>query len=166
MMKADSIVCGVVACIAVAGLATRAAASEQGAVYQWVDKDGTPHYQDRPPEDVNAAQAAKAMNLRYKMTDAEAMAAAAKKQSELDGAADLRKDQQAEDKKAAADDRQEVKGEREKGCQQARDTLQKYETAHRLYRPGADGQREYLSDEEIDAARVNARKTVEQWCGK
>jgi hypothetical protein len=165
-MKAVSVVCGVVMSVSLAGLAARAGAAEQGAVYQWVDKDGTPHFQDRPPEDVNAAQAAKEMNLRYKMTDSEAMAAAARKQADLTSAADLRKTQQAEDKKADGDDKQQVMGEREKGCQQARDKLQKYETAHRLYRPGADGQREYLTDEEIDAARVDARKAVDQWCGQ
>jgi hypothetical protein len=94
------------------------------------------------------------------------MAAAAKKKSDLDSAANLRKTQQAEDKKADTEDKQQVMNEREKGCQQARDKLQKYETAHRLYRPGADGQREYLTDEEIDAARVEARKSVDQWCGQ
>jgi hypothetical protein len=165
-MKAVSVVCGVVMSVSLAGLVATAGAAEQGAVYQWVDKDGTPHFQDRPPEDVNAAQAAKEMNLRYKMTDAEAMAAAAKKKSDLDSAANLRKTQQAEDKKADTEDKQQVMNEREKGCQQARDKLQKYETAHRLYRPGADGQREYLTDEEIDAARVEARKSVDQWCGQ
>lgn len=165
-MKAVAVCSTVIAAVFLAGLAARAVAAEQGAVYQWVDKDGTPHYQDRPPEGANAGQAATELNLRYRMTDAEAMAAAAKKKSDLGDAAELRKSQQAEDEKAAADDREQVKSEREKGCEQAREKLQKYETAHRLYRPGADGQRQYLSDEEIDAARAEARKSVADWCGE
>lgn len=163
-MKAVSFSCAAVASAVLAGFIVQAGASDQGAVYQWVDKDGTPHYQDRPPQDGNGVQSARALNMRYKMTDAESIAAAAKKKSELDSAAELRKSQQAEDKKADDDDRQQVMGEREKGCQAAREKLQKYETAHRLYRPGADGQRQYLSDEEIDAARADARKAVADWC--
>ncbi|MCC7330497.1 MAG: DUF4124 domain-containing protein [Gammaproteobacteria bacterium] len=163
-MKSIAVLCRIVVSVSLAGLCAQAGAADQGSVYQWVDKDGTPHYQDRPPEDVNAAQAAKELSLRYKATDAEAMAAAAKKKSELDSAADLRKKQQAGDSKADASERDQVKGEREQGCEQARDKLQKYETAHRLYRPGADGERHYLSDEEIDAARAEARRAVDEWC--
>ncbi|CAG0940268.1 hypothetical protein GPROT2_00878 [Gammaproteobacteria bacterium] len=165
-MKAVAVCSTVIASVFLAGLAARAVAADQGAVYQWVDKDGTPHYQDRPPEGTNAGQSATEMNLRYRMTDSEAMAAAAQKKAGLDSAAELRKAQQAGDKKADADDREQVKGEREKGCEQAREKLQKYETAHRLYRPGADGQRQYLSDEEIDAARAEARKSVADWCSE
>jgi hypothetical protein len=156
-MRAASIAIGVLVSV-VAGIA---AAADEGTVYRWVDKDGTPHYQDRPPEGGDDAQE---LNLRYKLTDGEAIAAASKKKSELDTAAELRERQQSEDEATAQAEREQVRSEREKGCQDARDKLKKYETAHRLYKPGPDGQRTYLTDEETDAARAAARQTVEEWC--
>jgi hypothetical protein len=149
--------------IALAGVAAVANANEQGSVYRWVDKDGTPHYQDRPPEGSAEAQA---LSLRYKLTDGQAVAAANRKKSELASAADLRKQQEAEDKQLAKTEKEQVQAERQQGCESARAKLNKYETAHRLYKPGPDGQRTYLSDAEIDAARAAARRDVDEWCGE
>lgn len=161
-MKAASALAGIALYAALA--AATAVAADEGTVYLWVDKDGTPHYQDRPPEgDVSAAQE---LSVRYKLTDGQAIAAARKSKAELGAAADLREKQQAADKSAEQADRDQVKSEREQGCQAARDKLAKYETAHRLYKPGPDGQRTYLSDEETDAARAAARRDVDEWCGE
>jgi len=162
-MKAVAAVVGVVLSVAFIGLATVAGAADEGVVYLWVDKNGTPHYQDRPPD---GTEPSKEMNLRYKLTDPAAVAAATQRQSETSEAAKTREQQQAEDKSAEDQDKEKVANEREQGCNEAKARLQKYDTAHRLYRPGPDGQRVYLTDEETDAARADARKTVEQWCGE
>lgn len=173
-MKAAATIAGVFLSAALAGLAGTAGAAEEGTVYLWVDKNGTPHYEDRPPEGPEASASARELSLRYKLTDGQAIAAASKRKAELDDAAELREKQQAEDKsdedkatleKADEQDREKVASEREQGCKQARERLQKYETAHRLYKPGPDGQRAYLTDEETDAARADARRTVDEWCG-
>jgi hypothetical protein len=140
-----------------------AAAAEQGTVYLWVDKDGTPHYEDRPPE---GSEAAKELSLRYKLTDGQAIASASKRKSEMDDAAQLREQQQASDKADEDADREQVINEREQGCNTAREKLTKYETAHKLYKPGPDGKRSYLSDEETDAARAEARRDVDEWCNE
>ena len=44
--------------------------------------------------------------------------------------------------------------------------MAKYEQARRIYRPGPEGQRIYLTDEELDAERANARRAVGEWCGQ
>lgn len=137
--------------------------AEEGMVYRWVDRDGTPHYQDRPPEDMENAEA---LSLRYRVSDPEAIAAAASRNAEEQAVAKLRETQQDQEQAAADADRQEVLGEREQGCVKARERQQKYDTAHRLYKPGPDGQRQYLSDEELDAARIEARQAVAEWCGE
>lgn len=137
--------------------------AEDGTVYRWVDRDGTPHYQDRPPEDMENAEA---LNLRYRLSDQEALAAAAGRKAEEQAVAELRESQQDQEQAAADADRQQVLGEREQGCVKAREQQQKYDTAHRLYKPGPDGQRHYLSDEELDAARIEARQAVAEWCGE
>lgn len=137
--------------------------AEEGMVYRWVDQDGTPHYQDRPPEDTENAEA---LSLRYRLSDPEAIAAAASSKAQEQSVAQLREAQQDQEQAAADADRQQVLGEREQGCVRAREQQQKYDTAHRLYKPGPDGKRHYLSDEELDAARLEARKAVEEWCGE
>lgn len=137
--------------------------AEDGMVYRWVDRDGTPHYQDRPPEDTENAEA---LNLRYRLSNQEAIAAAARHDAEKQTVAELRESQQDQEQAAADADRQQVLGEREQGCVRAREQLQKYDSAHRLYKPGADGQRHYLSDKELDAARIEARQAVTEWCGE
>jgi hypothetical protein len=138
------------------------AAAEEGTVYRWIDRDGTPHYQDRPPEGAPAEE----LNLRYRLTDPAALQAAARSKSEVDEAAALREGQQAGDAAAEAAARAEVKRQRETNCKQARERLEKYNTAHRLYKPGADGERQYLTDEETDKARAEARRTVDEWCSQ
>jgi Domain of unknown function (DUF4124) len=143
------------------GLIAFVAGAEEGTVYRWVDEDGTPHYQDRPPE---GAENAQELSLRYRLSDPEAIAAATSREAEEQEVAQLREAQQAQDQAPAEADRQQILNEREQGCGKARERQQKYETAHRLYEPGPDGQRNYLSDEELDAARLDARKAVEKWC--
>jgi Spy/CpxP family protein refolding chaperone len=160
-MRAAAALLGAALFVATAGLA---AAADEGTVFVWVDKDGTPHYQDRPPEG-STPESAREMSLRYKMTDPEAVAAAAKRQSELTDAAKVREQQQAGDADADKADKAKVRQEAEQCCKLARERLEKYDTAHRLYKPAADGTRTYLTDEETDQARADARRDVEQFCG-
>lgn len=54
--------------------------------------------------------------------------------------------------------------ERAERCAVARDRVARYSVAHRLYRTGADGEREYLNDAQIDEARVKAAADVDNWC--
>ena len=98
-MKAAAAVAGVVLSAALAGMPGIAGAADEGTVYLWVDKNGTPHYQDRPPEGTEASASTQELNLRYKLTDGQAVAAASKQKAELSDAAKLREKQQAEDKR-------------------------------------------------------------------
>lgn len=54
--------------------------------------------------------------------------------------------------------------EREQRCVVARERVERYRNAHRLYRTGADGEREYLNDSQIDEARAKAAADVDNWC--
>jgi hypothetical protein len=141
-------------------LAGSARAAEEGTVYRWVDEDGTPHYEDRPPDGASAEE----LNLRYRLTNPAEVQANAQAKADLNKAAALREEQQAEEASAEEAARAEVRRQREASCQQARERLEKYNTAHRLYKPGPDGERQYLSDEETDKARAEASRTVDEWC--
>lgn len=160
-MKAAAVF-GVLLSVVVAGNA----AADDGAVYVWVDKDGMPHYQDRPPEGDQAQVSARELNLRYKMTDPQAVAAASKVRAEQDAEDEKRAAEQAKEAATAKSDREQVLSEREQGCATAKERLEKFDTSHRLYRPGPDGQRIYLTDEELASARAEAARTVDDWCGE
>lgn len=59
---------------------------------------------------------------------------------------------------------EEIAEDRARNCEYSRQMLETYSTSHRLYRQGADGERQYLSDDEIDAARAKAESNVAAWC--
>ncbi|HEX5418788.1 MAG TPA: hypothetical protein VFY39_02195 [Gammaproteobacteria bacterium] len=66
--------------------------------------------------------------------------------------------------KPAAPTPEELAKERAENCRIARDRAQRYSVAHRLYRNLPNGQREYLTDAEIDKAKAEAAADVERWC--
>ena len=51
-----------------------------------------------------------------------------------------------------------------KRCVEARTRYEATLNAIRLYEEGPDGQRRYLSSEEIDSARADAKKTGDEFC--
>lgn len=58
----------------------------------------------------------------------------------------------------------ELREQRKKNCEIARERQQRYTLSRRLYRETESGEREYLSDAEIDEARARAAQEVEDWC--
>lgn len=59
---------------------------------------------------------------------------------------------------------EEQAADRAKNCKIATERQQSYQVAHRLYRTLPNGEREYLSDDEIDEARAHADDEVKKWC--
>ena len=59
---------------------------------------------------------------------------------------------------------EEIDAARAQNCGYARQMQERYSTAHRLYRTGPDGERVYLSDDELSAARTKAESDVAAWC--
>jgi hypothetical protein len=52
-----------------------------------------------------------------------------------------------------------------KRCADARRRYEVAMNSSRLYEQGPNGERRYLSPEEIDAARINAKQTMDTFCG-
>jgi hypothetical protein len=59
----------------------------------------------------------------------------------------------------------DVAATRAEQCKQAQDKYQKAVAARRVYRLNKAGEREYLSDAEMEQARVDARLEVDRTCG-
>jgi hypothetical protein len=59
---------------------------------------------------------------------------------------------------------QQLRAERQKNCDVARERQQQYQLSRRLYRTNAAGEREYLDDAAVAQARAKAAQDVEDWC--
>ncbi len=125
-------------------------------VYRSFDAEGNVVYSDRPHgSDAEAVRVITASPARA------ATAAAAQRSAEPPP------DQQSEalggemTREPTAEELREL---RARNCTVARDRLENYTLSHRLYRTLPNGEREYLSSEEIDEARTRAAADVETWC--
>jgi len=146
--------------LAALALVCTTAFAQEFSVYTWVDDDGVPHYTDRPP----AAAAATRTGIRSQRTDPNAVMARTEQRSEqfAEQTAARQEAGAAEDEAAAA--RKQTADERKANCEQAQQRAETYSTARRLYRPMADGSREYLTDQELSDARAAADEAVNTWC--
>jgi type IV secretory pathway VirB10-like protein len=58
----------------------------------------------------------------------------------------------------------ELRDERQKNCEIARERQQRYTLSRRLFQTNAAGEREYLDDAAIAEARSKAAQDVQDWC--
>jgi hypothetical protein len=58
----------------------------------------------------------------------------------------------------------QLRAERQKNCDTARETQQRYTLSRRLFRTNAVGEREYLDDAAVAEARAKAAADVKDWC--
>ena len=57
-----------------------------------------------------------------------------------------------------------LREERQKNCEIARETQERYTLSRRLFRTNAVGEREYLDDAAVAEARAKAAADVKDWC--
>jgi hypothetical protein len=134
----------VLLCAALLAWSTLASA----VVYKWVDAEGKVEYGDRPPDGVHAEVVEMlGTNSRFAGTPAPA----AEKPPAIPS----------ETKKAVDAD---VAQAREKQCADAQDRYKKLIEGRRLYKTGDNGERQYLTSEEIDAERLNAKRDIDLIC--
>jgi hypothetical protein len=123
-------------------------------VYRSVDENGQVVYSDRPE---NAA----AERLVVNTTTATGPAETSRPVSSGNEAAAQAQPAAEIPREATA---AEVAADRARNCQIARERAEAYSVSHRLFRAGPDGEREYLSDAELEEARAKAQSDVASWC--
>ena len=125
-------------------------------VYKWVDAQGKLQYGDRPPDGVHAevVELLIAHNTSTRSAPTSTQAAAAAKT-----ATPTIKD--VNDKNAVA---QDVAQTRDKQCTEAQERYKKLIEGRHIYKPGPNGERQFLSSEEIDTERLNAKQEVDTIC--
>jgi hypothetical protein len=123
-------------------------------VYKWVDAQGKVQYGDRPPDGVHAevVEGLGTRTGRQPKPDAPAPSAAkttAAPPTDLDT------------KKSVQND---VAQTRDKQCAEAQERYKKLIEGRHLYKSGDNGERQYLTSEEIDSERVNAKRDIDAIC--
>mgnify|MGYP003346985591 FL=1 len=135
-------------------------ASAAADVYKWLDREGRPHYTDRPPPAegrlVSVARSGRPAPTEAPVAPAVPAATAASPMPPSDPTtlARLRAGVAADVAKHDAS-----------ACQAAQERYRQYVGARHLYRTAEDGTRTYLSDADIEAERIAARREVEEFCG-
>ena len=144
--------------LAISVSAASAALAQDAVVYKWTDGDHRVHYSDQPPEgDVGGVSVETVMERTHRSSERPAAPAASRAPAPppAPGAAP------ASLQKQVAADVSKVANEQ---CKQARDVYNSYLRARHIYKEGDDKSRTYLSDTEMEEARVNAKRDVDEAC--
>ena len=148
-------------------LVASAAAMAQ-TTYRWDDADGQTHYSDQPPpagalnvkvikdSGINSGDGDEDDDEDYDSDDEPAYV-------EREAEFQERQAKKAEDEAEAEKERM-AEEERKRNCDLARGNYNTISAGGRITRVNSDGEREFLSDEEIEEEKVRAREVMEQWC--
>lgn len=128
-------------------------------VYKWIDAQGKLQYGDRPPDGVHA-EVVELLGTHVARAAAAAAASSASSSSSRATAPGSQEDAATLKKSVEGD----VEQTREKQCADAQDHYKKLIEGRRLYKSGANGERQYLTSEEIDSERLNAKRDLDAIC--
>jgi hypothetical protein len=129
-------------------------------VYKWVDPQGRVHYSDRPDVD-NAERVA----VASRRSNPEVIAQRTEAEHEQRSQADAQASQQRREQATTQAVQKDVAKTRETQCKDAKEQYRVAIESQKLYRVGKNGEREYLTSAEIDEARMNARRAMDEICG-
>ncbi len=126
-------------------------------IYKWTDAEGNVHYEDRPTEDGTAER----VDIKSRPTD----------RSRIAAMQDARRTARQEEAKAEAASNEptpeQLRAEREeraKQCSAYKERLQTMVQSRRLYREDENGERVYLDEAEMEAAREDAAAKIDEFC--
>jgi len=128
-------------------------------IYKWVDEDGGVHYGDRPTGEASEEH----LTIRSQPTDTSAVQARVDYRQSTQAARAEAKAKAKEDQPSPEELRVEAK-ERAEQCSTYRARLQKYVQSRRLYRADENGERVYLDEDQMQAAREQVQNKVEEYC--
>lgn len=136
-----------------------AAATAAADVYKFKDDQGNVLYTDKP-----ATLPAERLNIQSQKTDT--VAVQNRQQDELRRLqeADRASQQASNDARDQQQAAQTTATQKADQCAKARQRYDGYMNSQRLYEQGADGQRRYLSDAELTAARASAKASMDVMC--
>jgi hypothetical protein len=132
-----------------------AAGTAVADVYKYRDEKGNIQYTDKPP-----SLPAERLNVQSQRTDV----VAAQERSQAAVASQQANTPAAGSKPATPPPPEPTGDQKADACAKAKHRYDSYMTSQRLYEQGKDGERRYLSDAELDAARASAKASMDVLC--
>jgi hypothetical protein len=133
-------------------------AMASAVVYKWTDAQGKVLYGDRPPDGVHAEVVEGLGGARTAAPAARQPSSSAASGTPTANDATPKDDAT----KQAVD--ADVAATREKQCADAQANYKKLIEGRRIYKTGADGERQYLTSDQIDSERINAKREIDATC--
>ena len=130
-------------------------------VYKWIDAQGKLQYGDRPPDGVHADVVELVVAPAAGDTAARASSAPSQAAPAARAAPDKPSPKDVSDKKAIDQDVAQIK---DKQCTDAQDRYKKLIEGRHIYKTGPDGERQFMTSEEIDTERLNAKRDIDSIC--
>jgi len=131
-------------------------------VYKWIDSQGKLQYGDRPPDGVHAQIVEGLGNHSSRSEQPRPPVVSASSSQPARNAPPPQAAASTDDVKKAVD--ADVAQVKEKQCADAQARYKSLIEGRKLYKAGADGERQYLTSEEIDAERLNAKREIDATC--
>lgn len=122
-------------------------------IYRWTDANGQVHFGQRP-----AAAGAEKVEVKTQAVEPDLLVR--ERQERTNRFYDARREEQAQASAVAA----ERQAKRATECRELRSQLASMPEGRRYYRPEADGQRSYYTDDQLDTARQQLRNRVSERC--
>ena len=144
--------------LAIASLVTSGAAFA-GDIYKWTDEDGNVQYMDRP----TGAASEQRVQIVSSRTNNSRVQASIDARRERMTTMEERRARRAEEEAAAAEAQSEQE-QRQKKCEDSRARLEAYLQSQRLYREDESGERVYLDEEQVLAARARVQDQIQEFC--
>ncbi len=130
-----------------------------GEIYKWTDDDGSVHYEDRPTGNASIER----LDVMSRNTDNTVVLARLDADRKARDAA-RQVASEAPPKMSKAELRAEQE-KRQQECQKYRDRLERFLQSRRIYKEDDAGERQYLSDDEVTAARSRVEGQIQEYCG-
>ena len=132
--------------------------SALGQIYKWTDEDGNVHFTDKPVE-----EDAERVAIQSRRTNPERVQAMV--QSRAEAAAKAAEEEAAAQPQGPTEEELQAQAERRaQQCQKYREQLQRFVQSRRIYREDENGERVYLSEEEMQETREQTEKRVQEYC--
>jgi hypothetical protein len=138
------------------------AAEATANVYEWKDAQNQVHYTDRPPPPGATLVSVRPGYNALRRTGGESSGGTGTARPAPRVADEAGADAPPQSTRAQV--QQDVANKRTEQCQQATERYRKYIESRRLFREGANGERVYLSEQELEEARVNAKRELDASC--
>jgi hypothetical protein len=131
-----------------------------GEVYVTKDAQGNPVYTDTPQ-----TIPAQRLGIQSSSTDPAAVQSRYSDEMKKYAADDVAASRSAASQADATKAQTLSAEDKAKRCAEARTRYQAVMSSYRLYVTGPEGERRYLDSAEIDAARIDAKKVMDEFCG-